>query len=307
MDIFFTLFFALIPLYVLIGLGWIAGRYFEVERNSLANLAIFVFMPVVVFGFISDLKFQPSYIALPFVVFAVNALIGLSMLALGRKIYHGPEANILAMAASMGNTGYFGLPLVFTLFTQEQAAIYIFAMIGGSVYEATIGYYIAARGRFDVKTSLLKLAKFPALYAMALAFVFKGFGITPSDQFYTYWGYFKGAYVLMGMMIIGSALAGVRSFRLGPRFLTMAFLGKFALWPALVGLFILADQQIFHAFAPEIYTLLLTMAIVPPAANIAAFAAQLDLAPERAAATVLFGTIFGLFYIPAFFVIAGLH
>lgn len=307
MEIFFMLLSAILPLYVLIALGFVAGRFFEADRATLANLAIFIFMPVVVFGFVADLEFRASYIALPFIVYAVNALIGLSMLKIGRKIYHGPEANILAMAASMGNTGYFGLPLVFALFDHQHAALYIFAMLGGAVYEATIGYYIAARGRFDVKTSLLKLAKFPGLYAMALAFAFKAAEIQLGETFHTYWGYFKGAYVLSGMMLIGVALSRVKKFVIGPRFLTLAFTGKFVLWPGLIGLWIALDKAALHMFTPDIYSLMLVMAVVPPAANIVAFATQLDLVPEKAATTILIGTLVALVYIPAILVWAGMR
>jgi predicted permease len=211
------------------------------------------------------------------------------------------------MAASMGNTGYFGLPLVLALFDQQHVAIYIFAMMGGSIYEATIGYYIAARGRFDVRTSLLKLAKFPALYAIALAFIYKAAGGQLSEQFLTYWGYFKGGYVLIGMMIIGAALSKVSKFVIGPRFLTLALLGKFMFWPGLVCGWIVLDKLVLHMFAPEIYSLMLVMSIVPPAANIAAYAAQLDLVPEKAATTILLGTFFALFYIPLILMVSGVR
>lgn len=305
MDIFFTLLTNLIPLYVLIGIGWLAGRFFEVDRNTLANLAIFIMLPIVVFGFVLKLDFQASYFLLPIVIYAVQASIGLAFLWLGRKIYDGAEANILAMAASMGNTGYFGLPLVLLIFPPEQVAIYIFAMMGGSVYEATIGYYIAARGRFDVRTSLIKLAKFPTLYAIVLAFIVRSLEINMPVQFDLYWGYFKGAYVLIGMMIIGAALAKVKNLVVGPRFLSLAFAGKFVAWPALVLLFTALDQSVFGLFEPEIHKLLLIMALVPTAANVAAFASQLDLVPEKAATTILFSTIFALFYIPFILMISG--
>ncbi len=307
MEIFFTLLVNLVPLYVLIGLGFVAGRFFEVDRNTLANLAIFIFLPIVVFGFVSTLDFRAEYIVLPLVLYAVQAIIGLTMLKIGRRIYHGPEANILAMAASMGNTGYFGLPLVLLLFPPEAAGIYIFAMLGGSVYEATIGYYIAARGRFDVRASLLKLAKFPTLYAMALAFVFRGAGVDLPDQFFTYWEYFKGAYVVIGMMIIGAALSNVRRLVVGPRFLSLALFGKFVCWPGLVCGFILLDKLAFHMFEPQIYSIMLVMSIVPPAANVAAFASQLNLVPEKAATTILIGTVIALFYIPAVLMAAGVQ
>ncbi|MCC6598556.1 MAG: AEC family transporter [Alphaproteobacteria bacterium] len=307
MDIFFTLVVTLIPLYILIGLGFIAGRFLQVDRTTLANLALFIFLPVVVFGFIIQLDFRPEYTILPFILYAIHALIGLSMLKVGRKIYEGPEANILALTASMGNTGYFGLPLVLLLFPPEAVAIYVFAMLGGSVYEATIGYYIAARGRFDMRSSLKKLAKFPTLYAMALAFILRGAQVEVPEAFFIYWTYFKGAYVVIGMMIIGAALSNVRHLVIGPRFFSLALLGKFVLWPGLVCGFILLDKLFFHMFTPEVYSLMLVMSVVPPAANIVAFAAQLDLVPEKAATTIFLGTVIALFYIPLVLMLTGIQ
>jgi predicted permease len=307
MDIFFTLLGNLIPLYFLIGLGFIAARFFEVERNTLANLAVFIFLPIVVFGFVLNLEFQTSFIALPIIVWCVQTIIGLTFLKIAQKIYDGAEANILAMSCSMGNAGYFGLPLALLLFTPEQVGIYIFAMIGGSVYEATVGYYIAARGRFDAKTSLKKLLKFPTLYAMGLAFFVRWLGVEPSAQFDLYWGYFKGAYIVIGMMIVGAALARVTSFVIGPRFLALTILGKFITYPALVFGFTLVDRHLLGWFEPGIYSILMVLSIVPTAANVAAFASQLDLVPEKAATTVLIGTVIALFYIPAMLILMGMH
>ena len=65
------------------------------------------------------------------------------------------------------------------------------------------------------------------------------------------------------------------------------------------------DRTVFQLFTTEIYQMFIIMAIMPPAANITAFAAKLDLNPEKAATTVLFGTLFALFYIPLALVLTG--
>ena len=69
MSVFFSLLVNLLPLYILIGMGFIAARYLKVDRQSLASLAIFMFMPIVVFGFVVKLEFQASYIMLPLIIF----------------------------------------------------------------------------------------------------------------------------------------------------------------------------------------------------------------------------------------------
>jgi len=306
MEIFFTLFTNLIPLYILIALGFIAGRYLNVDRISIANLVIYLCLPVVAFGFVSTLEFQFSYIFLPLIILGVCSAVGLSVYALGQKAFGDNRANLLSMCASMPNSGYFGLPLVLLLFDPQWVGVYMFMMLGVTVYEATIGYYIAARGNYSVRDSLIKLAKFPALYAIALALIVNLSGTQMPELFNTYWGYFKGAYVVMGMMIIGVALASVEKLVFGPRFLSFVCAGKFVLWPILMGIITLLDDKFFGLFNAEIHKLMLVIAIVPPAANIAAFAAQLDVQPEKAATTVLICTILALIYIPLIVMITGL-
>ncbi len=306
MTIFLTLFANLVPLYMIIALGFVAGRYFGVDRNTLANLALFILVPVVMFGFILQMEFKPAYLLLPVLVYGVQVMMGFGGLAIGRKMFGGTKAHIFAMLCSMGNTGYFGLPLALLLFDQNEVAIYIFMTISGVMYEATVGYYIAARGHFSVQESLRKLAKFPMLYALVLAFIVKESGIVMPEQFFTYWTYFKGAYVVVGMMILGAALGNIEKLVVDVKFIASVFVGKFLIWPALICGVIALDKAVFHLFSGPLYSLLLVNAIVPPAANVAAFASQLNLNPEKAATTILLGTVLALVSIPLMLMWAGI-
>ncbi|MGH1402629.1 MAG: AEC family transporter [Alphaproteobacteria bacterium] len=306
MSIFLSLFVNLLPLYALIGAGYFAGRVLKVDRQSLGSLAIYLFMPVVVFGSVANLDFKPSYIALPLFIYVVSTVVGLIFLKIGRRIYRDAQGNLMAMCASMGNTGYFGLPLIFLFFDEKAVAIYIFMMLGGLMYEATVGYYIAARGAFTARESLIKLVKFPTIYAMAAGFLVNYLDIELPDIFWTYWTHFKGAYVIVGMMIVGAALSTLDRFVFGPRFIALVFAGKFVAWITLAFGFVLLDRHVLHWFSSEVQDLVMVMALVPPAANIATFATQMNLEPEKAATTILIGTIFALFYIPAMIWVLGI-
>lgn len=303
MSIFFHLLHNLLPLYALILLGYVAGRWCGVDRRTLANLCIYICVPAVMFGFIAQLDFKIEYIALPILVYAVQAAIAFGMLSLGRRVYPDSRANILAMCSSMGNTGYFGLPLVMVLFGTQWVAVYMFMLVGFVGFEATIGYYIAARGAFDVRESIKKLIKYPVLYAVVAGLIVNVTHTKLPDMTWTYWGHFKGAYVVVGMMIIGAALSNVNKLVISARFLSLSFLAKFVLWPVLVLVVIFLDHAALGMFSEPVYKLLIITAIVPPAANITAFATQMNINPEKAATTVLLGTVFALVYIPAALVI----
>ncbi len=299
MEVFFSLFVNLLPLYALIALGYFCSKKMGVERDSLATLGIYIFMPPVTFGYIANLDFKPEYVALPVFYYAASVIIGLGFFALGKKVYADKQANLMAMCASMGNTGYFGIPLVMLFFTEDIIAIYIFMMVGGTIFESTVGYYIAARSSFTVKQSLVKLSKFPAMYAMAAGFAWNYSGWEFPDLAHVYWTHFKGCYVIIGMMILGGALARIDKLVFGWRFTALTFAGKFAVFPALALAYIWFDKTYFQMLGADIYTAIMMMAITPPAANIAAYAAQMNMEPEKAATTILLGTIFALIYIPA--------
>ena len=125
-------------------------------------------------------------------------------------------------------------------------------------------------------------------------------------MFWTNWTYVKGAYVVIGMMIIGAALADTKKLVIDPKFVALVFSGKFLLVPMMGALFIWLDKTVLHWLVAELHQVIVIITIVPPAANVVAFAAQLNIRPEKAATTILIGTIFALFYIPAIVCLVGI-
>lgn len=211
------------------------------------------------------------------------------------------------MCCGVTNTGYMGLPIVIMLLPEQWVGVYVFALSGGLLFEATVMYYIANRGNFSPKESFNRAIRFPTIYAIVAGLIVNALGVDLPTQMESFFGYFKGAYVVIGMMIIGVSLSTLQKLKVSMRFLSLVFFAQFIVWPLVVLGVIALDKYLVQMFSPEIYLMLMVVAIVPPAANIAAFAAKLDLSPEKAATTVLFGTVFALFYIPAVLVLSGLY
>ena len=306
MAIFLELFYNLIPLYALIALGWVAGRFYDVDAKSLGSLAIYMLVPVVMFGFIVSTEFKPEFIALPFIVYFLFSTVSIAFYMLGKQIYPDNRANILGMCAGSGNTGYFGVPVAIMLMPSEWVGIYVFSMLGGILLEGTVTFYITNRGQFTVADSIKKLVRYPAIYAIAAGFIASSVGLQMEGLIGMYWEYFKGAYIVVGMMIIGAALSKSKNLEFSGRFVGLVFLGKFIVFPALTLLFFTLDYAFFGLLQKETRLILFLMAIVPTAANVTAFAAQLNLRPEKVATTVLLGTLFALFYIPFVLILTGM-
>jgi predicted permease len=297
----------LIPLYILIVFGFIGGRKLDIHLHSMAMVSMYFISPMVNFGAIWRLEFTPSYLLLPLMVYIVAVSMAFLSWRLARIKWKDDTANLCGMALGGANTGYFGLPLILALFGPDKAGIYLLATFAMTLSENTVCYYIGARGAASVKDSVGKVLRLPAFHAIWAALLLNFLNIEPPKVFLTYWQYFAGSWVVIGMMLIGVALAGVTSFRINWPLVAFMFVMKFAVWPLALGGIIALDVYVLHMFTHEIHIMLLVAGIVPLMANTVAFAARLGVKPGEAATAVLLSTIFALFYIPAVFLILGIE
>ncbi len=298
MDIVLLLIANIIPLYILISLGFISGRWMDVNLPSMATVAIYILAPIVNFGAIAQMKFTPEYIALPIIFFIGSALIGTVSYLTAHKIWKNNTANLIGMGSVTGNTMYFGLPVILALLGPEWAGIYALLNLGTFLNEVGLGYFFGARGNATLKGALLKVLKLPVIHAIWLGLLYNLSGFDLPESFMRYWEYSIGAWVIIGMMIIGVALSKQSKLEIDFKLLIGMSTPKFILWPLFGFGVIMIDRLYFNAFSFEIYQMLAVFCAVPLAGNLVAYATTLDLHPEKTAATVLISTILALITVP---------
>ena len=121
MTVFITILIKLIPLYLMILLGYIVAKRLKAQKETIAKLLIYIIAPVVIFYGTYTVPINFANLSLPILFFALCCLIALLFLAIGTFVFKKDSTkNILAFTAGTGNTGYFGLPVVLTLF-EDQA------------------------------------------------------------------------------------------------------------------------------------------------------------------------------------------
>ena len=221
----------------------------------------------------------------------------------GKYLYGDARANVLSVVASEGNTGYFGIPIALLLFNQNVFGIYILGTLGVTIFENTVVYYLTARGRYTVKESFNRLKKLPAIYAFLFAIIFLYFELKLPVFMDNFVISMQGAYVTLGMMLIGFGISSIKNLSFDYKFISLSFLGKFVVWPLLMLILVLIDHYIFQFYSIEIYRAFMLLSIVPIAANTVIFATALDVFPEKVSSAVLFSTIFALLYVPIIIVI----
>ncbi len=299
MEIFITLFIKLIPLYLIIFLGYIAAKKLQAQKETIGKLLMYIIAPVMIFYGSYTVELELTHLSLPVLFFVVCSCIALLFLRIGTIIFKQDSTkNILAFTAGAGNTGYFGLPVVLTLLGEQAFSLAVMAILGFILYENTVGFFIAANGSHTAKESFIKVIKLPTVYAFIIGLLLNALHIPLGELVTTTVSSFKGAYTVLGMMIIGMGLATVTMKHIDITFITLSFIAKFFCWPLIMGGIIFIDTMFIHAYSIQIHQLFIFMAIVPLAANTVTVATECKVHPDKAALAVVLSTLFALFYIP---------
>ena len=299
MALSFILLMKIFPIYINIVLGYFSTKFLDVKRESVASILIYILGPIVVFSATLSVKINMSILFLPVFFYIFCSVLAFVSLYAFRKSWNDPTGNILAFSAGTGNTGYFGITLAIIFFPPYLADIYIFTVLASFLYESTTGFYVTAKGNFTVKESFNKMLKLPILYAFILGIALNLLGVGIPDVVSSYTAQFKGAYGILGMMMVGMGLMGLKKGSdLDLKFISITFILKFIFWPLAILGVIYIDREFFMFLNEELYKVMFLFAIVPLAGNTVTYAVLLNAKPEKASFTVLISTIVSIIYIP---------
>ena len=256
----------LLPLYITVGLGWVAGRYLQASGKHIAGMMLYMITPAVIFGGVMSAPLTPRVVLLPLLVYSFCSIIALTHLWIGRR-WLTDAANMIPLTVGTGNTGYFGIPVALLLFGEQGLGLYIVCMLGTTLFENSLGFYLAARGRFGVRDCLLKVVRLPSLYAFFLGVTLNFLDVSIPSILQPLFDNLRGTYSILGMMIIGMSILSLQGLAGEMRFTALAFFGKFVAWPALALGFWWIDSNLLGIYDQAVHRSLLLVSITPIAAS----------------------------------------
>ena len=298
MTVFLLLLAKLLPLYAVIALGYISGSVLKVQKESIAILLLYVLSPVIIFHGVYTTEIHLGVLLLPIFFFVSACVLCALAYLLGGFVWKDNTRNIFAYSAATGNTGYFGIPVAMALLGSDVLGQVVLATMGLVFYESTLGFFITARGNHTIRESIRRLLGLPSLYGLLLGLALNLGHIHLPESYFSLAENFRGAYSILGMMIIGLGVSGFKKLELDIPFLGLSFLAKFFLWPVYTFLIVTLDRNTLHLLTPTMHSILLLLSLMPMAANTVVLATALHVKPEKAALGVLSTTLFALFFIP---------
>lgn len=291
----------LVPLYLLVAIGYALGRFLHVKSTEIGKLALYVLSPAVVFKGFYNAKLEGAMLALPFAVFALACLVAWTALPLASRLWSDGRERIAAFTAATGNTGFFGIPACLALIGPESLPYVVLVSFGATAYENSVGFFVVARAQASWGGALLRVLKYPGLHACWVGLGLNALGVTLPAYVPQTVDLLAGGFSAVGMMIVGLGLAAVTRLRLDLGFTGFAFAWKFLAWPAMAAAFVALDRAWLHAFPPIGHQVLLIESLVPMAAVTVVHATLQNTHPDRAAVAVAGSTLVALVWLPVVF------
>lgn len=196
---------------------------------------------------------------------------------------------------------YFGIPIVIACLGPSFVGIYMLTQIGLYFFTFTIGYYVLARGKFSASESIKKLLSLPVLWALLIGLPLGFVDIDVPEVAATYRQHLTGTMIILGMMLVGTALSQFESFKFELKIIATLFVLRYVFWPIAMLLIITIDKLFFGLYSSDIHRMMLIFGTLPMAVSFVTYAAQTGVQPTVAATAVLITSLFSLFYIPIFF------
>lgn len=293
-----------LPFFALIGAGYLAGRWRFFGAEATAALTKFVFyfaLSAMLFRFAANLSLAEVF-DWAFVLAYLSACFAVYLLAFAVALWRKlslEEAAMEAQCATIGNTGFLGVPMLVLLLGPAAAGpVLMILAIDMIVFSSLITLIItgARGGRFSLRTfgTLgLGLLKNPMIVSIALGLAWGATGWPlpgPADEFFALLG---AAATPGALFAIGASLAGRSAERLAVAgWLSFA---KLILHPAAVAV---AALLIFPV-DPFAAGVMIAAAALPVAGNVYILAAHYGVAPQRVSTAILLSTAFSVVTVTA--------
>lgn len=198
-----------LPVFLIIGAGFVAARFLTVDAQTLSRVSLYVLGPCLIFSKLVETTVSGTDLV-QIIIFTVSGtLLALALswlVARMMRLDRSTESAFL-LSCTFVNSGNYGLPLVLFAFGQaglERALIYF---VTSAFLVNSLAVFVASRGKAKTTTSLLNIFRIPMIYSIAAAFALKAFGITLPTFVMDPAGMVGDAAIPVMLLLLGTQLA----------------------------------------------------------------------------------------------------
>lgn len=276
----------LLPIFLTIGIGYIFGRFKEMNLKPVIDLVLYITVPCLVLASIIQNPLDPKdFLIIPaaaaFVIFGVGAL--LFAIIKGFEISYFPGMFVSSMFM---NSGILVFPIALSAYGKEGLSKAI-------LFDATNGLLLFTLGVAILlgREGLKNMFKLPVVYAILAATILNLLRISMPSPLLGTFSFIGDATIPIMLIVLGYQLNYVRSFVVGPAIYSSVLRLGFGFLLALMFVNIFKLTGILKE-------IILLSSSMPTAINSLALTSEYKVDADLAATTVITTTILSFFTIP---------
>lgn len=204
----------LVPIVILVGIGYIFQRVFKVDIRTFSKLMIYILIPVVIFTKIYQAKVTWNFFVMVvlYVIFLEVCLFGIGEMISRFLKYPRSMRKAFSNSLLLFNSGNYGIPLTDLVFKNNPVTMMsqLFIVVIQNITSNTFGVFQASSGNSSRKEALFNMLKMPSLYVVFLVALVKLGNIQIPIPVIVPLDYISNGFVGLALINLGVQLAEIR-------------------------------------------------------------------------------------------------
>jgi malate permease and related proteins len=203
----------ILPVSVMVAIGYLAGRTLDIEQRSLSRLCIYVLVPCLVFTGMARTTISGTEIGqiFLFVLLSTAAVLLVSAFAARLLGLSGPDASAFHLGTVLTNSVNVGFPVLTLAFGQAALERGLVFSVGMQAIFQTLGIYLAAGGTLSAGMALKQVLRMPGIYAMAAGLLVNWLSLPIPDALYAPLKMTGDALVPLMLVLLGMQLTELKT------------------------------------------------------------------------------------------------
>ncbi|WP_159886320.1 AEC family transporter [Paenibacillus puerhi] len=282
-----------IPLTVMIALGVILYRAFQLDIRTLSKLNFYLFSPAVVFKMLYESTLSLAVLGQTLLFFVVFFIAMFILMEIVIRLRRYKDGMIPAMRNSVifYNSANYAIPLNQLVFVGDAftLSIQIIIMMMQSLLPNTYGIYSVNAKKNEFKKTMRTILSMPVIYVIPIAFLLRWLAVPIPGPIYTPINYISNAFIATALLTLGVQLGSMK-WRLMFSDVMLSNVLRLCVGPA-VGFAIVLLLGIEGVMAQA----LVLSCAVPTSLSSVLLAVEYDNEPEFSSQVVFSSTIFSIF------------
>jgi predicted permease len=288
-NFFYILVNIITPVFIIIGIGMLLQRIFQLDLNTLAKLNMYFYVPGIIFIklYESDFSFDLLVWVLVFSLsfFAISLIVAWIV---GRFFpFTREERTVFSNSIVFYNSGNYGIPVNGLAFKQDPFAmsVQIMTLLVQNVLTFSYGVFLMRSAQVSKWKAVVGYFKMPIVYAILLAVFLNVFDLEMPAFLLTPAQYIGDGLVSIALVTLGAQVAQL-SFRIRDMRIWVSTVIRLVVCPAL-GLLLIYLFRLDGILAQALFI----STAMPTSVNSAIIAQEYNNAPDMAARVVLLSTL----------------